>query len=871
MNNDKISIRGARTHNLKNIDLDIKLESITCLTGPSGSGKTSLAFHTLLNESKRRFLNSFPTDVKFFWDLPHTVDVDQLSPVLPVWGLAQHNPVVGSRPAVVDHLDLLEKYQKIFTLAGQGTCSVHGVPYAKELPTDRFVSLLSEKDIPENEAVHIAIQAHDYKKYFADNALPVRSFNDVDAPSDFSQHDPYWEVFRVKKKMSHKKIYEKFSELMQFSQIHEFVFYSESLGKVESMSLRSLSSCPKCGEPEERSIYQSESLSPYNALGACSKCQGHGSLLVYDDKKIVKNENLSLKEGAVHLLNYSRFQHLLPVACRFFKKNKLDPTVPFWKLPAKKWELLYDGGGGFPGATELLNYLESKRYKKNVRIYLRGLKKEILCPVCEGTRIGLAPGNLTIFLGENRWSYGDILRKSLEEAHADIKDIEKIVKSEAIENKTRLLKTIQSVKRVHTSCEKMNLGHIGMSTKVRSLPAGVYQRLLLIKFTSFEGSGSLLVLDEPSLGLNTEEQNVLLQELRKVQKQGNTVLMIDHSTLIQQKCDEIIEMGPKAGELGGKVIYQGRYKKKKEMKAVPPFPLTQPKSFAKIKALKKAPFPEKDLRIQKLAMNIVVGNSSSGKNEIIFDALIEAINYSQGNIRELSSGLSWKSEEGLEDFKSIHVFDGSVGRISSRSTLGTMLELTPQLRKHYASLEVSRSLGLEKGHFSPNSQLGKCQSCEGRGVQVHDMQFLEDVQFACPDCKGMKLKPFYALISDGNKTYHEAVTQPLSCVLPDLKLTPKYKRVWEYIKLLNLDYLSLDRTFSSLSGGERLRVKLLSELLKNIHHGLLLFENLSFGLGEKETLDLLRLLERLVSDQNTVLLVDESPILRKASHNVLKL
>lgn len=871
MKNSMISIRGARTHNLKNIDLDIQIESITCLTGPSGSGKTSLAFHTLLNESKRRFLNSFPTDVKFFWDLPHTVDVDQLSPVLPVWGLAQHNPVVGSRPAVVDHLDLLEKYQKVFTLAGQGTCSVHGTPYVRELPVERLISRLKEKEIPDHEAVHIAIQAHDYKKYYADSALPVRSFSDNAAPSDFSQDDPYWEVFRLKKKMSKKKINERLNELMQFSQLHEFIFYSKSLHGVESISLRSLSSCPKCGELEERSIYRTESLSPYNALGACTECQGHGSLLVYDNKKIVKDSGLSLYEGAVHLLNYSRFQHHIPAACRFFKKHGLDPHTPFGKLPEKKWKLLYEGGDRFPGASELLRYLESKRYKKNVRIYLRGLKKEILCSCCEGVRVGLAPSNLTIFLGTNRWSYGDVLKKSLAQAHQDIKEIENIIRTEAPENKTRLLKTIQSIKRIHTSCEKMNLGHIGMSTKVRSLSAGVYQRLLLIKFTSFEGSGSLLVMDEPTLGLNLEEQRVLLKELRKVQKQGNTVLMIDHSSLIQSQCDEVIQMGPKAGELGGKVIYQGPYKTEAKPKKLGPFALIWPTSFAKINGLTKGSYPKKDLKIQKHAMNIVLGNSSSGKKEIIQDALVEVINYSQGKIYELSEGLSWGNEQGIEDFKSVHVFDGSVGRVSSRSTLGTMLELTPQLRKHYASLEVSKSLGLEKGHFSPNSQLGKCQACEGRGLQVHDMQFMEDVQFACPDCKGMKLKPFYALISDGKKTYHESVTQPLSSILPHLKLTPKYKRVWEYIKLLNLEYLSLDRTFSSLSGGERLRVKLLSDLLKNIHHGLLIFENLSFGLGEKETLDLLKLLERLVNDQNTVLLVDESPVLREASHNVLKL
>lgn len=871
MEKEKICIRGARTHNLKNIDVDINLESITCLTGPSGSGKTSLAFHTLLNESKRRFLNSFPTDVKFFWDIPQTVDVDVLAPVLPVWGLAQHNPVVGSRPAVIDHLDLLEKYQKLFAMFGKGTCSKHKVPYTKESPVERLFSALEDNKIPEDEAVHIAIQSHDYKKYFAENALPLRSFSEEKEPSEFNDQDPYWEVFRIKRKMGKFKVQKLFAEIVKFSQIHEYIVFSKSFQRALAMPLRLISSCPECGEQEDRHANTVESLSPYNALGACSKCQGHGSLLVYDNKKIVRDESLSVKDGAVHLLNYSRFQHHLPSACRLLKINKLDPNQPFWKLGSKKWKVLYEGGDGFPGLSALLNYLESKRYKKNVRIYLRGLQKEEPCPDCEGTRIGKSTQGISLFIGRAQWSFGEILKMNLEEAHQAIGEIEAALNHEKKDGKTRALRTIRQIKRIHTSCEKMNLSHIGLSAKVRTLSAGVYQRLLLIKFTSFEGSGSLLILDEPSLGLNLQEQKVLFSELEKVQKQGNTILLIDHSSYMQEKSHEVIEMGPQAGSRGGEVIYQGAYRKPSTQSKLKPFPISQTKSFACFEELKYEAFQVKKFKIQKYAINTVLGNSGSGKKQLVFGALNEVIRQEQGSLRELSKNISCAKIRGVDDFRSLYTFDGSVGRVSSRSTLGTMLDLTPQLRKHFASLSVSKSLGLEKGHFSPNSPLGRCLTCEGRGVQVHDMQFLEDVKFTCPDCKGMKLKPFYALISDGQKTYHESVSSALSEVMPGLKLTPKYKRVWEYIKLLNLDYLSLDRTFSSLSGGERLRVKLLSELLKNIHHSLLIFENLSFGLGEREIVDLMRLLERLVRDENTILLVDESPILQAASHNVLKL
>lgn len=862
---DVIKIRGARTHNLKNIDLDIKMNAVTVLSGPSGSGKTSLAFHTLLTESKRRFLNSFPTDIKFFWDIPQTADVDSIFPVLPVWGLSQHNPVVGSRPCVVDHLDLSEKFEKVFQILGQSTCSTHRIAYQKFQPAQAFRYYCEQGGFSEGDHVHIFVERSVFQQVFGEHFYPARGFRD--GVCDFDKDLEHWEVLRVKYSIDEKKIEKDLAKVSQFLN-QEWLVHNKRSGKSLSVSLSAEMKCPKCYETSELREQYPQSLSPFNAIGACRKCQGHGMLLVYDQDKLVKDARLSLEEGAVHLVNYSRFSHYLPLLVQFFKKEGLNTKIPFEELPERKWDLLYVGGGKFPGLLELLAYLEARKYKKNVRIYLRSLQKEELCSQCLAVRVSPEAQRRLIQIDKYKITYGEILRMTLDESGKIFSLLEQMLKSQRHERYQNLKTVLASIDSTLTSCQKMNLGHLPLIKKVRTLSAGVYQRLLLVKFTSFEGSGSLLILDEPSLGLNLLEQKILVEELRKVQKQGNTIILIDHSRYIHECADDLIIMGPGAGHLGGTVTFQGKYKKKKE-KLLTSQNKARKKVLIKLNKIKMGSFSLQQVDLVKNGINSIVGNSNSGKEEFVLKLLPFLISNNRKEIEKLEATVG--SIEGADDIGHVIKLDGSVGRISSRSTIGTMLEITPQIRKHYASLDFSKTYNLEKGHFSPNSELGRCNTCEGRGVISHDMQFLEDVIFTCDDCKGMKLKPFYAEISNGQFNFHEAVSRPMDEILPFVPLTAKFKRIWEYIKILNLGYLSLDRSFSSLSGGERLRVKLLGELTKSIRDSLLIFENLSFGLSSVEIAKMALFLEKLTDDANTVVLLDESPEIHQYCDKVLKL
>ena len=231
---------------------------------------------------------------------------------------------------------------------------------------------------------------------------------------------------------------------------------------------------------------------------------------------------------------------------------------------------------------------------------------------------------------------------------------------------------------------------------------------------------------------------------------------------------------------------------------------------------------------------------------------------------------SFKKLKGIEDFKDVILINSGLDKISSRSTVATYTELGGFVRKYFANLEVSKKLNLKEGHFSANSELGQCSSCEGRGVKLVEMHFMEDVEFTCEDCQGKKLKPYYANISDGSITVYEAFSKPLSEILPHIRLTPKGKRIWEYFKILKLDYLSLDRTLTSLSGGERQRLQLLSLLDKKVENALIIFENLTSGLSYHEFEPLAVLLHQLTGSDNTLIIIDQNSFFEKIAQHQVK-
>lgn len=846
-----IEIRGARVHNLKNVDLDIPLRKLICFAGPSGSGKTSLAFHTLLTESKRRFVNSFPNSMKFFTERPAAVDVDRIFPVLPVFGLPQINPVMGSRTVVSDVMRLTDSLQNLFFVASKELCPTHEVELAA-----RAISSQLKDQLPKNaEGIYtILLSPNEYQRVYGDNFFPARSLSKNKEIREFNSEDELWEVLRFKSD-SIAGIDKKWTDLKLDKYDLKYHLWGANLKKPQQLHFYLEKVCPYC-DFKSVPITTVSAFSPYSALGACPSCNGYGANLVYDDKKILDKDR-SIEDGALKLLNYAPFQASYEELLKIAKKKQFPTNVPVKKLPKEFFKLLEDGGGLFEGYSELKRYLESKKYKPSVRIYIRQLQREEVCAVCNSSRLNKNIHHYRISLGDKNFSLPQIMNFRVEEVYSLFSQ-----KRNAINSHERRL--YQDICDKLQMAKEMGLNHLSLLRKAKTLSAGEYQRLLLIKYLSFKGTDSLFILDEPSVGLSKNELDKLLEGLRQIIDQGNTVVLIDHSEQLQKAADHLVIMGPSSGKAGGELMYQGvpsAYFKAKE-------PIVW--DIKNIKS-KKVEFidvcgPEiygkklYDFQVPISEMTWVTGPSGTGKTsslvKIMANALYEKIN---GELLDSDDEYLIKSIKSPHTFDDVMVISSDLNRFTSRSTVGTITELASTIRKHFLKTPVARSMNLKEGHLSSNSELGMCPRCEGKGSIIIEMQYLEDIVLECEDCKGLKIKPIFANISDGVMTVAEAYNLPLNQVLERIDLTPKFRRVWEYLKILNLDYLSLDRTLTSLSGGEKQRIYLLSRLLKNIQNSLLIFENISFGLSERELKLLGTFLVDLIKLKNTIVIIDSSP------------
>lgn len=860
---NKIVIKGAKVNNLKNVSLEIPLNQITCFIGPSGSGKSSLAFQTLYTESKRRFLNSFPTYLKFFSDRPPPVDVDEIFPVLPVFGLPQINPVVGTRSNVADIMHLTELLQAHYFHFSKELCPKHKVEFKEHTFREELEEIL---DINEVGKCYGFLNKEDFLEYFSKQPFPSRSLKSTRSKkvSEFNEEDKLWEVLRFKtdKMNTVNKAIDPYLK----KNLEIFIF-EEAKNKLHKINFKvSESKCSVVGcmnkAKTDNNILR---FSPYNALGACSECNGFGETLAYDENKLVDREK-SINDDGVLLLNYKRYTNQKLVFKKLMKREKISLEKKIKELPEKFWEILYQGKGSYYGFDYYFSYLERKKYKMNVRIFIRNIQKNEQCKSCHGSR-------LTDYV--NQFFIEDKYFKNLNSIFSltilDLLNFLKENQSVLFVSSREANKSYKKILGILEVAVAIGLGHLKITRKAKSLSAGEYQRLLLLKYLSYDGTGAMFIFDEPSIGLSKLELTSLFSAFQMLINRGNTVVLVEHNETLIKKSDFIIELGPGAGVKGGELIFSGEKKKYNFPTLKTSISSVQPKSKNYIELLRPEIYEKKfpSVKILREGINLVKGSSGTGKSAVIVNTFAAHLHYKlNGEHLNIPRG-DFFGIKGKLDFEDVIIVDTQLNKYTSRSTVGSLTGLFPVLRKYYADLAVSKSMGLVDGNFSFNSANGYCPTCEGKGSIIVEMQFLEDIKLECEDCEGKKLKPIYADITDGRFTVHEAFNEPIHNVFENVKLTPKFQKVLKYLEILNLDYLSLSRQINSLSGGERQRIYLLSKLQKSLKNALIIFENISFGLSRKELLDQAKLLLELQKNGNTIILIDQDPILEKiAGHRI---
>ena len=848
----EIIIKGARVNNLKSVDLKIPINKLTCISGPSGSGKSSLAFHTLFAESKRRFLNSFPTYLKFFSDRPAPVDVDLIEPVLPVFGLPQINPVVGTRSTVADTMHLTELLQNLFYMSSEEVCPYHKVLLERSSISQSVAKQYNK--LSENDVLYFLTPREDFITFLKDSPFPNRSLDKIENKiRTFEKDDELWELVRIKFKnidSLDKKLKPYFDK-----KVPVLIFDGRSVSGLNSdLSI----ACPN-GDYIGSISKQLSLFSPYNALGACEECNGFGANLVYDENKLLRKE-LSIRDGGAKFLEYKRFGSLIEDLKKEMKKQGYSLDKPIGKLPKKFMTLLYEGAGVWCGLNELFEYLESKKYKASVRIFIRGIQKEEECLTCGGSRLNTKVHNYYLF-EKFDLSYKDSWQLTIVELHNFLKKSRAKLLNKNDSNK----KILNQIINLLDVANGIGLGHLKINRKSKSVSAGEYQRLLLLKYLSYEGTGSLFIFDEPSLGLSRKELKILQNGLYKLIESGNTIVLVEHNKFFHEHSDYFISMGPNAGKFGGEVLYQGKYEKFPQKNSVgkieKPKVITSKRDWVKIEGASLYNKTYKEIKFPSGEIIQVIGDSGSGKSSVFVNTFANKLNHDlTGEPLNVKVG-DYKKISYPKNIENVIVVDANLNRYSSRSTVGSLTGLFTTVRKHFLNTPFAKSMGLKEGHLSANSNLGQCPSCEGKGVKIVEMQFLEDIILKCEDCDGKKIKPIYATLSDGSVTVYEAFSTPLSSIIPEVKLTPKFRRIWEYMKILNLDYLSLDRTVSSLSGGEKQRLYLLSKLEKEVKNSVLIFENISFGLSDLELAKMSEFFKELIKLNNTIIIIDQDEFL----------
>jgi len=418
MKKDKfLVLNSVKTHNLKNLNLKIPLRKLVFVKGPSGSGKSSLVFHTIFSESKRRFINSLPTDMKFFWDIPIKADVESISPVLPVWGLMQLNPIVGSRPNVGDLLSLSEQLQRLYLYNAREFCPKH-----HELLLNPFeVNLSSVFNLAKGN-LHFFIEKENYQNF--SDVLPSRVYHEGKIQS-FLEEAPLWELARYKKSSFDKAFKEISQTLKSLAHLKSLTAIdSEDQKRKIQVDAGKSKKCPKC-DYSGVDHWGPEIFSALNAHGACPTCKGHGYTLNLSKEKLVRDPRLSLKDGAFHLLNSAHFSSFQKVFIKEAQRLKFDISKKFEDIESKElWNFMLKGNNKFEGAEELFSYLEPYRYKRSTRIFIRSYQEEVLCLNCSGSRLHSRSKALGIFKRDSKFlSFSEILTMNLSEIEKSIKNI----------------------------------------------------------------------------------------------------------------------------------------------------------------------------------------------------------------------------------------------------------------------------------------------------------------------------------------------------------------------------------------------------------------------------------------------------------------
>ncbi|MBE3735401.1 excinuclease ABC subunit UvrA [Vibrio parahaemolyticus] len=889
---DKIEVRGARTHNLKDINLTIPRDKLTVITGLSGSGKSSLAFDTLYAEGQRRYVESLSAYARQFLSLMEKPDVDHIEGLSPAISIEQkstsHNPrsTVGTITEVYDYLRLL------YARVGEPRCPTHHAPLAAqtvsqmvdkvlELPEGSKMMLLAPI-VKERKGEHVKTLENLAAQGFIRARIDGETC-DLSDPPTLELHKKHTievvvDRFKVRPDLQ-QRLAESFETTLELSGGIAVVAPMDGDGGEIIFSANF--ACPQCG-------YSMQELEPRlfsfnNPAGACGTCDGLGVQQYFDPSRVIQDDSLSLAQGAIRgwdQKNYYYFQMLTSLADHY----GFDLHAPFNSLPKKTQDVILKGSGRteiefkyindrgdirvkrhpFEG---ILNTLE-RRYRdtesNSVREELAKYISTKSCSSCSGTRLRLEARN--VFIADT--TLPEIVELSIADALTFFQTLK--LEGQRAQIAEKVMKEINDRLQFLVN---VGLNYLNLSRSAETLSGGEAQRIRLASQIGAGLVGVMYVLDEPSIGLHQRDNERLLKTLTHLRDLGNTVLVVEHDEDAIRCADHVIDIGPGAGVHGGNVVAEGTMD---EIIANPNSLTGQYLSGAKEIAVPKERTPRDpkktvellgatgnnlknvDLSIPVGLFSCITGVSGSGKSTLINDTFFK-IAHTQLNGATTAHPSPYKSINGLEHFdKVIDIDQSPIGR-TPRSNPATYTGIFTPIRELFAGTQESRSRGYKPGRFSFNVRGGRCEACQGDGVIKVEMHFLPDVYVPCDVCKGKRYNRETLEVRYKGKTIDEVLEMTVEDARTFFDPVPAIARKLQTLMDVGLSYIRLGQAATTLSGGEAQRVKLARELSKrDTGKTLYILDEPTTGLHFHDIQQLLTVLHRLRDHGNTVVVIEHN-------------
>lgn len=895
---NSIYIKGARVNNLKNIDVEIPRDKLIVITGLSGSGKSSLAFDTLYAEGQRRYVESLSAYARQFLGRMSKPECDFIKGIPPAIAIEQKVNTRNPRSTVGTSTEIYDYFRLLYARIGHTISPISGETVKKHQVSDidKYLHSFPEGTkymilapvAPDLQDGYSAIKLQEIQKkgytrlFMTDSSTSARVQDALNIATTEKKLSSPLEIIIDRLEVSDSpNSYSRMASSVDaaFAEgngvCHLLVYPGkDKTGIYKEFSNRFEADGIKFEEPNEMMFNFN------NPVGACPKCEGFGKILGIDEHLVIPNQSLSVYEGAVVCWNGVVMSQWLKEFIRDSAPYNFPIHRPYYELTDKEKDLLWHGAKGVYGIDSFFKFLEENQYKIQYRVMAARYRGKTICPVCRGSRLKKE----ALYVKINDKSIADVVRMTITEAKSFFDNLP-LSESEKTISK-RLLAEIRNRLQFLVN---VGLSYLTLDRLSSTLSGGESQRINLATSLGSSLVGSLYILDEPSIGLHSRDTDLLIHVLRDLQQLGNTVIVVEHDEEIIRAADYIIDIGPKAGRLGGKVVFQGnlsdlpqksdsytvRYLTGEEKIDVPSY--RRPwNSYIEVKGARKNNLKNIDVKFPLHVMTVVSGVSGSGKSSLVRDIFYEGVKRYLDNADRLN--VDCQSIAGdLNMIKAIEYVDqNSIGK-SSRSNPVTYVGAYDEIRKLFGEQQLSQQLGFTPLYFSFNKEGGRCEECKGEGKITVEMQFMADITLVCDACHGKRFKPEILDVEYKGANIYDVLEMTVNQAIEffgqeEKDINKKIVKKLKPLQDVGLGYIKLGQASSTLSGGENQRVKLAYYLGQEKQAPtLFVFDEPTTGLHFHDIKTLMNAFNALIAKGHTVVIIEHNMDVIKCADYIIDL